>query len=438
MVRKMKWKFIGSVMGSIVVLLIIVWGSMYLTQQIQMTDRYDQLLSLVLENNGEFSKSFDVNKTVQDSDRRIWQYALKVTKETPYENRYFLVHLSDEGEVEEVNIEHISSVDEASARKMAQDVLSGEVKELLTEITDDMDRVGTYNTFRYRLAKDVDGTGYVIGFADMYQQIQNNLYIQGLTGALAIVIFLILFLIVLLSAKRVLEPLILNMEKQKQFITDAGHELKTPLAVISADVDVIELTEGKSEWTESIRKQTVQMSELIKRLLYLSKMEENVQFVMNNLNLSKLVDEVVDRVSPIAVSQNKSFKKEIEKDIVIKGDAGALEQLISVLSENAVKYCKEEGEIEIKLYKDGKTACLEMRNSGDPIDEKIMPRLFDRFYRPDSDRNKKTGGFGIGLSVAKAIVLAHKGKICAQNEKKEGKDIVAFCVELSMRGTGGK
>ena len=152
--------------------------------------------------------------------------------------------------------------------------------------------------------------------------------------------------------------------------------------------------------------------------------------VMQEVNLSRITEEVADRILPIAVSQNKKFTKEIEPDILYMADASAMEHLVSVLLENAVKYCTEEGEIELLLYKKGKTIHLEFRNSGEEIEERTMERLFDRFYRPDSDRNKSTGGYGIGLSVAKAIVTAHKGKITARNEKNKDQTVVAFCVEL--------
>lgn len=421
MIRKMKWKFIAFVMACIAVLMAIVVGGINFFARIQMTEHYDQLLDILVENGGEFSSDGwnkdKVNNDGEGSSRnnysRIFRYDLKITKETPFENRYFSVFFDDEGNETGENVDHISAISEDDAREYAASALElGRTR-------------GSYDTFRYIIAETDDG--YMVGFIDMYQHIQNIYYIEKLSTLLSGALYLILFVIIFLASGKALEPMVQNMEKQKQFITDAGHELKTPLAVISADVDVIELTEGKSEWTDSIRKQTVQMSELIKHLLFLSKMEEKYDLVMEEIDFSQIAGEVTERISAIAVSQNKEFETDIKDGIIIKGDRSGMEHLVSVLTENAVKYCSDEGKISVKLYKTGKTVHLEVRNTGEPLDEKMIPRLFDRFYRPDEARTRENGGHGIGLSIAKAIVTAHKGKISAHNEPD---NVVAFTVEL--------
>lgn len=247
---------------------------------------------------------------------------------------------------------------------------------------------------------------------------------------ICITLFCILFIFVELISGKVMKPLLVSMEKQKQFITDAGHELKTPLAVISANADVLELTAGKNEWIDSIRHQVGQLNELIKHLLYLSKMEEAEEMVYEELDFSRIVQDVSGRISTIALSQNKGFTMDVQEGIVIRGDSRGLEHLVSVLTENAVKYCTDEGQIYVKLSKGVKTVCFEVSNTGEPIEESEMRRLFDRFYRPDSSRNRSTGGHGIGLSIAKAIVVAHKGRITVRNVKKEEENLVVFKVEL--------
>ena len=453
MIKKMKWKFVAFVMFCVTVLMVIVVGGINLFSLIQIDQHYDQLLEILVENDGEFSDGFfditydisesndndkkDYNSndnsskddnskdkgiidTVDNNDTderelfdRLFRYNLKITRETPFENRYFLVYLDKNGNVTGENINHISAISEETAIEYAMEAFElGAVK-------------GTMYDFRYLIKKCEDG--YTVAFVNMYQQIQNMYYIQKLSVLLSGTILLILFVIIYLASGKALEPIVQNMEKQKQFITDAGHELKTPLAVISADVDVIELTAGKSEWTDSIRKQTVQMSELIKHLLFLSKMEEKYDLVMEEINLSQISKEVTERISKIAVSQNKNFDTDIQDDIIIKGDRSGMEHLVSVLTENAVKYCSDNGNISVKLFKSGKTVHLEVRNTGEPLDEKMIPRLFDRFFRPDEARTRENGGHGIGLSIAKAIVTAHKGKIGAHNEPD---NIVAFTVEL--------
>lgn len=419
MLAKMKWKFVAFVMTCIFVLMVIVVGSINLFAKIQMTAHYDQLLQILVDNGGTFpsemfKKDKEDNASVSDKNKNVFfKYNLKITKETPFENRYFFVFFDSEGNESGINVENISAITDEEAKEYAKEVIALNKEK------------GSYNAFRYIVEKNDDGE--MIGFIDMYQHIQNLYYIQKISAILSLVILVILFVIIYLASGKALEPIIQNMEKQKQFITDAGHELKTPLAVISADVDVIELMGGKSEWTDSIRKQTVEMSELIKHLLFLSKMEEKYDLVMEEINLSQITKEVTDRISTIAISKNKRFGTDIQDNIIIKGDRTGMEHLVSVLTENAVKYCSDEGEILVKLYKTGKNVYLEVRNTGEPLDEKMIPRLFDRFYRPDEARTRENGGHGIGLSIAKAIVTAHKGKISAHNESD---GIVAFVVEL--------
>lgn len=417
MLRKMKWKFVAFVMACIAILMAIVVGGINFFARIQMAEHYDQLLEILAENGGEFS-SDSWKRDPEDDDEKtdyskLFRYNLKVTKETPFENRYFFVFLDGDGNVLAENVEHISAITKEDADNYAKEVLSYNREH------------GYYENYRY-LTAETD-SGYMVGFMDMYQHLQNIYYIQKLSALLSGTLYLVLFIIIYLASGKALEPMVQNMEKQKRFITDAGHELKTPLAVISADVDVIELTAGKSEWTDSIRKQTVQMSELIKHLLFLSKMEEKYELVMEDIDLSLITKEVTDRISAIAVSRNRKFDTEIQENIMIKGDRSGMEHLVSVLTENAVKYCSDEGEISVKLFRSGKTVHLEVRNTGEPLDEKMIPRLFDRFYRPDEARTRENGGHGIGLSIAKAIVTAHKGKIGAHNEKG---NVVAFTVEL--------
>ena len=417
MLKIMKWKFVAFVMACIAVLMVIVVGGINYFAKVQMAEHYDQLLQLLVANGGEFpSELKKEDKENEDAKRDyvgILRYSLKITKETPFENRYFYVVLDSDGNVTDKNVEHISAITEEEADEYAKKVVA-----LSSE-------KGSYEMFRYLVVKT--DNGYLVGFMDMYQHMQNIYYIQRQSIMLSGTIYLILFIIIYLASGKALEPIVKNMEKQKQFITDAGHELKTPLAVISADVDVIELTAGKSEWTDSIRKQTVQMSELIKHLLFLSKMEEKYELVMEDVNFSILTKEVTERLSAIAISQNKKFETDIANDIMIKCDRNGMEHLVSVLTENAVKYCSEEGLVAVKLYKNGRNVRLEVRNTGEPLDEKLIPRLFDRFYRPDEARTRENGGHGIGLSIAKAIVTAHKGKITARNEAD---NVVAFIVEL--------
>lgn len=415
MIRSIKFKFILVVMISYSLVMGIIVGGINIYTHYQMVKRYDQILEIIVENSGSIPEvSSDKNKKKEFFTE--FTYDFDLTSESKFEIRYFIVRIDEDGDVLSADISHISSVTEEDAKMYA----AGALLRLREK--------GTIDNFRYIVTKKESED--VICFVDMYQNIQNVEYILRMSILLYILLFLIMLIILLFLSDKIVRPAIENMEKQKQFITDAGHELKTPLAVISADADVLELMHGKSEWIDSIRNQTIQMNELVKRLLFLSKMEEGYEVVMKEMNISSLVKDTTERISPIAVSQNKKVEMHLQDNLFIKADAYSIEHLVSVLTENALKYSDEGGTIIVKLYKLRRSIHLEVWNSGQLADEKNADRLFDRFYRPDSSRNSETGGHGIGLSMAKAVVISHKGKISARNDKE--RKMVVFSVVLPL------
>lgn len=215
--------------------------------------------------------------------------------------------------------------------------------------------------------------------------------------------------------RKAIRPVIESMEKQKQFITDAGHELKTPIAIISANTEVIEMCSGESEWTESIHHQTERLTSLVTQLLTLAKMDEGGgQLELKEWNASETIIEAVQSFEAPAVTKQITLQTDIAKELRMEGDAARIHQLVSLLVDNAVKYTPEGGKIRIFWRKNGKKAEFSVQNTCDTLPEGDLNRLFDRFYRADVSRARESGGYGIGLSVAAAIVKAHKGKITAE------------------------
>lgn len=205
-----------------------------------------------------------------------------------------------------------------------------------------------------------------------------------------------------------------SYERQKRFITDASHEIKTPLTIIDANTEVLEMESGENEWTQSTRNQIKRLSYLTQQMITLSKLDEqNSIFEKSEISLSQLVCESVEMFEATAKTKNKTICARIEEDITFCGDEKAMTQLIGILLDNAIKYSGETSLIEVSLRKKGKKIYFEVCNPADNIPKGNLDILFERFYRMDSSRNSETGGTGIGLSVAKAIVTAHKGKIAA-------------------------
>ena len=227
---------------------------------------------------------------------------------------------------------------------------------------------------------------------------------------------LLAWLTMSLISSRAIQPMIQNVIRRKQFITDAGHELKTPLTVISANMDALSLTVQKNEWIEDTQKQVSNMRGLVNNLIYLSRMdEEGAHLQKEDLNFSELVTEQAESFQGMAEFMGKSFRLAVRRDIRLTGDRDALKRLISQLCENAVKYAPEEDTIELSLNQEGHTVRLVSENGlTEPLSPENLKHLFDRFYRPDLSRSRESGGYGIGLSMARAIMERHDGRIWAE------------------------
>ncbi len=233
-------------------------------------------------------------------------------------------------------------------------------------------------------------------------------------------------------SKRLVRNEIVNSERQREFITNASHELKTPLAVIRANTELLEMTGGESEWTKSTLKQVDHMDGLIKNLVMIAKAEENADrsdFV--DVNVSKSVEEAYSNFISLAKAEEKTYEKNIEEDVHMIIEEGRMKQLTGVLLDNAMKYCDDKGTVSVSLesLKKGRQVRLTVSNSfaeGNCVD---CNRFFDRFYRADEShtQEKKKSGYGIGLSIAESICKQYGGSIEAS--WKDG--IITFTCLLS-------
>lgn len=234
------------------------------------------------------------------------------------------------------------------------------------------------------------------------------------------------FLLVFLLSGKVVRPFAESYEKQKRFITDAGHEIKTPLTIIDADAAVLEMECGENEWLSDIQKQTGRLKELTNDLIFLSKMEEEAgERLWIEFPVSEAAEETAQSFELLAKVQNKHLSCQIEPGLSYCGEEGNIRRLFSVLLDNGVKYSEEGGEITFSLQKKGKKLVLSVQNRAVNLDGEKTAHLFERFYRGDPSRNSDTGGHGIGLSIAKAIVEGHKGRITAEIKDEETLKITA-------------
>lgn len=267
---------------------------------------------------------------------------------------------------------------------------------------------GTYGEMPFLVKTNGDTTVVALLDNTMENDNSNRLFINSLiVGFSAWVVVLILSWI---YSKKIVDPLELNDTKQKQFISDAGHELKTPISVISANSDILSAEIGDNKWLDNIRYENERMSQLVRELLDLMR-AENSPIVKERLDLSNLVSGEVLPFESVAFEKGLTIRSDIEDGIFVLGDKNRLNQLVSILTDNAIEHSSGGEEISVKLYSSKKNAILSVINPGEPIPNETQRRLFDRFYRVDDARTDANGHYGLGLAIAKAISNSHDGTI---------------------------
>ena len=264
---------------------------------------------------------------------------------------------------------------------------------------------GRVGVFAYRKTEDADG-GIRLALLDTSSAVFTRMRLLYATGGVAFLGMLITFFLVLAFSRRAVEPEIENSRRQDAFITNASHELKTPLAVIRANTEMTELTEGESEWTQSTIKQVDRMNGLIQNLVMITRTREQENRGKREVtDISAAVRESVSPFEAMTAQQGKTLETAISDGVTLVTDGSAIRQLTTLLTDNAVKYCDDGGVIRIALEqnKRGRGALLTVSNSyadGQGVD---TSRFFDRFYRQDESHNIDRGGYGIGLSIAESI-----------------------------------
>ena len=316
--------------------------------------------------------------------------------------RYAAVAIDKNGNIIRTDVTHISSLTEEEATAITE------------ALKNTAAGTGTYSGFQYRISETKRAEGKVIILLDNGMQISSFFTVLFISVGAGIFGWLMMLLLVILLSRKTIAPVARSIEKQKQFVTNAGHEIKTPLAIILANTDAMELHNGENKWSKNIRAQTLRLSGLMQNLLMLAKMDESsTKLPMCEFDISTAAEDTVGAFIEPAALKGIMIEQGIKKGIRLSGNRDSIVQLMTVLLDNAVKYTESGGVIRAELYGSEKNITLSIANTCEPIDH--PEKLFDRFYRGDSARTQKNGGYGIGLSVAQAIAELHKGSITAEN-----------------------
>lgn len=484
MLKKLRRKFIAIAMLSVSIVLIAIVGTINIANYISTNEALDARLKLIAGNGGTFpdlleqknmgvegNKTDSINKgtpTLKEppsgktdvqppedmnqadlNENDIKENDLKrhgISPESQFDTRYFTVTINSNGEVENIDTSKIASVSSENAAQYA--------KKLWKSGKKGDGKNGFSESFKYMTVCEGGSTMYI--FLSCQRELSTiRTYVLASVGISVFGLGVVFVMIYFFSGK-ILKPVSESYEKQKRFITDASHEIKTPLTIIDANTEVIEMMEGENEWTSSTRKQVARLTSLTEKLVFLSRMdEEATKLEMLEFSLSDAILDTAEPFKTVARTKGKKLTIDVTDGILYTGDEKTIRQLVSILLDNAMKYsgCSNAGfeksninktnlnkttqtqndcvttinqapEIEISLKPSGRNRIITVWNTVDEtanIKKGRQDMLFERFYRTDTSHNSKTGGFGIGLSAAYAIVKAHKGKITA--ESKDGRSI---------------
>lgn len=394
MIRRLKIRFTALALTALFVLLAAIVVGMNMLNYKAIVDEADETLSLLSRNQGAFPAFGE--------GRPNW-LPPGMSPEIPFESRFFSVLVNEGGEIVHTDTSRIYSVDDLTAAGYTETVLGKSRSR------------GFVANFRYIQTPERAGTR--ITFLDCGRKL--DLYRDFIMFSIGMSLsgYAVTAVAVGFFAGRFIRPVAESYEKQKRFITDAGHEIKTPLTIISANVDVLKMDLGENECLEDIQQQARRLTTLTNDLVYLARMEESqASLQMIEFPVSEIILDAVLPFQTLARARDRELVFQVQPLLSMWGNDKTISQLVALLLDNAVKYSSPGDRVSLDFGKQGRKLVLTVGNpSATPITDEILRHVFDRFYRADPARNSETGGHGVGLSIARTIVKAHGGKISANS-----------------------
>lgn len=410
MIRSLQKKFIRTAMVAVTVLMLLMLGTINVVNILMVDQQVEKNLLMIAENEGIIPAAPSIPP--QEAGR-----GPKNEYDTFLASNYFVVRFDDDGEIMLTDISRVASLTESEAREMARQVYSSG------------HRQGRMGRFRFVLRESRLMPGEVAVFLDASGERHSYGQVLLLSLGIGTVCWAGMLLLVTLLSKRAIRPVAENMQRQKQFITNAGHEIKTPLAIIQANTEAMELYNGENKWSRNIRAQITRLTGLTNNLLALARMEEEKQTTFAPVGLSRIIEESVASFAESLQLRGITMQLDVAPNVTVTGSRDQLGQLVSILLDNAAKYTNTGGFVQVQLRLAEKYVQLSVANSVDRLPDVPAQKLFDRFYRADDARTQKSGGCGIGLSVAQTVVELHGGKLIAAYE---GLNHICFTVKIPV------
>ena len=402
MIRRLRIKFISVTMGVLICLFAVMFLTLNMYMQESSLRQTEQLLQTVAREDGFLFQPINVYLRRENSSDAPSVHAPEMMRA----GRFFYVKTNHEGELIETNFE------------MMFDFSREEVVEYAEKVLQRNREKGTVENLQFLVAEK--SYGKIVVFAERSMETRLLTRLIYISVGVAIATFAVLFAFTFILSKWAVNPVQEAFEKQRKFISDAGHELKTPLTTIIANTDVLEGEIGENRRIGQIKNQLNRMSNLIHDLLTLARADEHsADIIRNEFNLSKTTRKTVLEFESLAFEEHKRLNYQVDEDIVYSGEREKIERLIAILIDNAIRHSDEDGGIKVTLQRSSGKITLSVYNTGAGIPEEERSKIFDRFYRSDHSRSRDTGGYGLGLAIAKMIADAHNAKIRISGE--EGK-----------------
>lgn len=390
MFKSLRRKFVATSVASVAVVIILMASTLNFINYYKMGQRVDDSLY-------EASKSSALVTIFSDGEEDMIVTKNTASK-TPNNNGFSIAKIDENKNV---------------IRSYRDDVLikgKDDLQKLVTDAVNESSTSGYVGTYRY--LKVNNDAGNLVLLLNTQRDLDSFHAFMRNSIIVSSIVILSVFILLVLISKKVIAPIQQSYQKQKQFITDASHELKTPLAIIRSNTDVLELENGDSKWTKNIQNQVDRLTSLVNSLVVFSRMEEKDTVEKAKFNLSESLHARIDDFEELASFQKKHIIADIDNNIYYRGEQQAIVQLMDILLENAIKYATKETNINVTLKKNKKYATMKISNQAN-VKKGDLRKVFDRFYRLDESRNSTVKGYGIGLSMAKLIAEKHKEVIKA-------------------------
>ena len=395
MFKQLQKSFVKSAMLSFTAVLLAVLVAVNIVNYRQTVDQVDRLTTMLVNNDGTFPDAPD-DKGPKEHPEHGMPKGMEFRKDDQMATRYAVVRVANDT-VQSVDRTHLVSLDEEALKELGLRIAQGTATK------------GWEGSLRYQVAKTDAGTMVVL--VDANRETQQVSRLMMVTGAVFVLCLAVVYVLVRLASKRAIRPFVENVERQQQFIANASHEIKTPLAVLSANTDLLAMMGTEAKFVDSNKRQIKRLNSLVEQMLILSRYDEGeAAATKEEVDLVAVTKTIVEEILPVLNEKGLQVEFTGEAQTIVTTNKSAMTELIRILLDNAMKYSVGEPVITVEAKRNQ----LAIGNETEPMTKEQVSQIFDRFYRVDSSRNRTTGGSGLGLSIAQKIAETNDVQLTAE------------------------